>query len=129
MMKRKKLGLKLKLSKLKDEPMLIERGKETPLVDELYEVDEGVFVSGFSAAKQKSKLKEKDIEIVFNLCSYHCESPDYNDFEYRNFALKDLPGEKIKPAIMEISQMIKELNGQGKRVLVHCYKVIFPLTG
>lgn len=125
MMKRKKLGLKLNLKKLKDEPILIERGKETPMVDELYEVDQGIFVSGYSAAKQKEKLEDKKIDIVFNICSYHCDSPYIEEYQYINYSIKDLPGEEIKSTVMEISKEIKELNEQGKRVLVHCYKVDF----
>lgn len=127
MKRRKKLGLKLSIKKVQDGPMVIERGKETPLVDDLFEIDDGVFVSGFSAAKQREKIENKKINVIFNISSYHCESP-FNDFiEYHNYSLKDLPGEDIKSAIMEISQKVLTLNEQGKRILVHCYKVNYLL--
>lgn len=124
MKKKGKPALKINVDKLHEGELISEHAMDLNVPDDLFEVDRGVFVSGYTAAKQLKKLKDNKISSVFNIASYHCESPHEDEVEYHNYSLKDLPGEDMRHAFIEISRKVYELNKDGRNVLIHCYKVI-----
>jgi hypothetical protein len=51
MKKKGKLGLTLNIEKAQEGEIITEHSMSLPASDDLFEVDDGVFVSGFTAAK------------------------------------------------------------------------------
>ena len=121
--RKKKLLKKLNIKKIAETPLIPERGKETPLEDNIFMVEEGLFLSGYSAAKNKEKIFRNKIDFVINLASSHCENIFEGQIQYANYRLKDLPQENIRHRIFLISDKIFEMRAKGRNVLVHCYKV------
>ena len=74
---RKKPGLKLNLSKTVQEAD--NELKSTPhaptIEDEIFQVEENLFLTGYAGAKNKKRLSDIKIDLIINLSTTHCDSP------------------------------------------------------
>lgn len=116
---------KLKLNVKKNYDDIVDNTPEKTAEDEVFQIEPRLYLTSYAGAKSHDRVKNRNIDLIFNISISHCQSPFNDSIEYKEYDLRDLPGSDIKQDIKDISKLIEEALDTGRSVLVHCYKVCF----
>jgi len=84
------------------------------------QVVEGIFLSGYAVASDRSKLAHHGISHVLNLAGDVCENLLDHELSYTTLFLKDCKEENISSVFHVCFACIERCVAGGGRILVHC---------